>query len=183
MADDSRRTPFTVTKLEEAERQLRAAIELFFERRDPLAVHTLVSAAHQVLADIGRQRGYAGVFRNPDIVKPGHEREVREAVAHAENFLKHADRDLDKELEFKPIATEVFLLDAIEIHRTITGESLVAFMLFSFWMAATYPEYFHESKWKDAVTAQIQGGGMDFKDEGIILRAIRMSGGQRLSTQ
>jgi hypothetical protein len=38
--------PFeTVTKIEAAERQLRVAIRMFFERKDMIAVHTLACAA------------------------------------------------------------------------------------------------------------------------------------------
>ena len=37
-----------VTKLEAAERQLRVAIRLFFERKDMIAVHTLTAAALEI---------------------------------------------------------------------------------------------------------------------------------------
>jgi len=36
----------TITKLEAARRHLDQAIRLFFEERDALSIHTLVSAAH-----------------------------------------------------------------------------------------------------------------------------------------
>jgi hypothetical protein len=36
---------FKLSKLEAAERQLREAIFLFFERRDPVAIHSLTGAA------------------------------------------------------------------------------------------------------------------------------------------
>jgi ribosomal protein S7 len=57
------RAPFeTVTKLEVAERQLRVAIRLFFERRDMIAVHTLAAAAQGVLRDLGRRKGFMSIF-------------------------------------------------------------------------------------------------------------------------
>jgi hypothetical protein len=38
-----------LTKIEAAEKQLREAIRLFAEGRDPVTVQTVVGAAHQVL--------------------------------------------------------------------------------------------------------------------------------------
>lgn len=46
-----------VSKLEAAERQLDAAIRLFFAREDAVSVHTLAAAAYQVIIDICKQRG------------------------------------------------------------------------------------------------------------------------------
>jgi methylphosphotriester-DNA--protein-cysteine methyltransferase len=46
-----------ITKLAAAERQLRAAIRLFFVREDGLAVHTVAAAAYQLLADLKAKRG------------------------------------------------------------------------------------------------------------------------------
>lgn len=59
-----------ITKLASAERQLRAAIRLFFAEEDELAIHTVAAAAYQVLADLKRHRGrdeaadayYTGLF-------------------------------------------------------------------------------------------------------------------------
>jgi hypothetical protein len=46
-----------VTKLSAAQRQLDAAIRMFLATEDPLAVHTVASAAYNVLADLKLQRG------------------------------------------------------------------------------------------------------------------------------
>src|SRR5438445_6373637 len=46
-----------VTKMGAAERQLRAAIRMFFAGEDELAVHTLASAAYRLLADLKAERG------------------------------------------------------------------------------------------------------------------------------
>ena len=46
-----------VTKLAAAERQLRAAIRMFFVEEDELAVHTIASAAYRLLADLKDFRG------------------------------------------------------------------------------------------------------------------------------
>ena len=46
-----------VTKLAAAQRQLRAAIRLFFAAEDELAVHTVASAAYRLIADLKNERG------------------------------------------------------------------------------------------------------------------------------
>jgi hypothetical protein len=46
-----------VTKLAAAERQLKAAIRLYFGEEDELAVHTVAAAAYRLLADLKAERG------------------------------------------------------------------------------------------------------------------------------
>lgn len=46
-----------VTKLAAAQRQLRAAIRMFFSGEDELAVHTVGAAAYRLLADLKTDRG------------------------------------------------------------------------------------------------------------------------------
>lgn len=46
-----------VTKLAAAQRQLRAAIRMFFLEEDDLAIHTVAAAAYRVLADLKDDRG------------------------------------------------------------------------------------------------------------------------------
>lgn len=46
-----------VTKLAAAQRQLRAAIRMFFACEDELAVHTVASAVYGILADLKKDRG------------------------------------------------------------------------------------------------------------------------------
>ena len=46
-----------VTKLAAAQRQLCAAIRMFFAGEDELAVHTVASAAYRVLSDLKAERG------------------------------------------------------------------------------------------------------------------------------
>jgi len=46
-----------VTKLAAAQRQLRAAIRMFFVGEDALAIHTVASAAYHILSDLKVERG------------------------------------------------------------------------------------------------------------------------------
>lgn len=46
-----------INKLSVGERQLTAAIRMYFLKEDPLAIHIVSSAAHNVLADLMKERG------------------------------------------------------------------------------------------------------------------------------
>jgi hypothetical protein len=46
-----------ISKLAAAQRQLDAAIRMFFKQEDELAIHTVAAAAFQILRDITKQRG------------------------------------------------------------------------------------------------------------------------------
>ncbi len=46
-----------VTKLVAAQRQLRAAIRMFFAGEDELAIHTVASAAYRIISDLKKKRG------------------------------------------------------------------------------------------------------------------------------
>ena len=46
-----------INKLSVGERQLAAAIKMYFLEMDPLAIHTVSSAAHNILADLMKNRG------------------------------------------------------------------------------------------------------------------------------
>lgn len=50
-------TRLHITKLAAAERQLRAAIRLYFAGEDELAIHTVASAAYHLLANLKTERG------------------------------------------------------------------------------------------------------------------------------
>jgi hypothetical protein len=61
--------PEWITKIDVAERQLCEAVRYFFERRDPIIVHALVSAGLQVLTDLGNASGVIGLVTRQKRVK------------------------------------------------------------------------------------------------------------------
>lgn len=46
-----------ISKIAAAQRQLDAAIRIFFQREDELAIHTVTAAAFQILQDLTKLRG------------------------------------------------------------------------------------------------------------------------------
>jgi hypothetical protein len=52
-----------VDKAEVARRQMITAVRLFLEEDDPVAIHTLVAFAHQILVDIGQKKSIYGTMK------------------------------------------------------------------------------------------------------------------------
>jgi hypothetical protein len=143
-----------LTKLDAARRQIDEAIRMFFERRDTVSTHTVAAAAAQVLADLGKSRGFQGWTRNKTLVKEGHWKEWRAAIAKCEQFFKHADQDPDATCDFHPEITQFFLVESVEMLRMFTGKFTWSGLIFSIWFSATYPEVLQETEFKRAITAK-----------------------------
>jgi hypothetical protein len=125
----------TITKLNAACRQLDSAISMYFSETDPIVVHTLACAAHQIIHDINHhKKGPELLF---DSVKFKDEfRGI--AIQHFHkhyNFFKHTNKDPDPngEIEFNPKCTEVFMLFAIKglSHLGVPySKKMMAFLLY-----------------------------------------------------
>jgi len=114
-----------IKKLEAAQRNLKAAIRLFFEERDAVAVHTLAAAAQGVLRDIARSRNldHTSILHDHPHVDQEVRREWINALNAPRNFFKHADKDPEGSLEFDEHENVLVLLDAVlilfELHAHI----------------------------------------------------------------
>ena len=130
-------TDHVVSKLDAGRRQLECAIRLYFNNADTISVHTLSSAARNILIDICKHRGVtAEIFRNELIstyVKPEHTVAVRDRYRQAENFFKHADRDPDGLLSFNPEASDYVMFEGTEAFARLTGESTPYMLTFRTW--------------------------------------------------
>ena len=94
----------TVGKLDAARRQLDTAIRLYFAYGDPVSIHALAGAAYQLLDDLIAKRGGPDGIKDLllTMAKPESVDVVRQKLNEAQNFFKHADRDHDGVLEFRP---------------------------------------------------------------------------------
>jgi hypothetical protein len=121
-----------IDKIEVARRQIREAVRLFFGERDPVAIHTLIASAHQILGDISDNRGAQSVLKN---VK---------RVNYPFNFLKHADRDPDAKINIGPLLrfSGDFIMDAILMLQQIAGDIPIEAKIFWTWFVSKYPEQF-----------------------------------------
>jgi hypothetical protein len=143
--------PFKIRKLEAAERQLKQAIRLLFATDDLIPVHTLASAAHQILTDLSKEHLFAGIMRNKRLFNPRHWKTWIDKINEVSNFLKHADKDSSAEIEFKPFITHCFLLECVWIHCVLTGDWPAESGVFAMWMATKYPDFFADHPLKSSL--------------------------------
>ena len=132
-----------LTKADAAIRQLDTAIELFFEKRDPVSVRTLVGAAGRVLSDLVEHKKPGASWRSNTVKSMPmlKAKEVYAILNSTPNFLKHADDDADAVHIFTEAENEdlIFMatLECGEIHPTS-----LQMQVFQIWYMAAYPERF-----------------------------------------
>ncbi|MNZ33339.1 hypothetical protein D3C78_506840 [compost metagenome] len=130
-----------IKKLDAARRNLAAAVRLFFERRDPVPIHTLAAAAQGVIRDVAKARGLAHtsiLHDHPDI--PANKRKEWTKILNApRNFFKHADADPDGTLEFDESANETLLLDACLILSELSDCALPEANVYLGWFTTANP--------------------------------------------
>ena len=102
-----------ISKINAAEYQLKEAIRLFFERRDPVSIRTLVSSSHQILCDkLEKNNKKLSVFKQfLGLIRDEKKGEIRNKIRFAQNFFKHADKDSEDVMEYNPEINEIFLFD------------------------------------------------------------------------
>jgi hypothetical protein len=151
-------TPATlkVSKTDAAKRQLEAAIRLWFFDGDPVSIHTLAAAAHQLVHDLGKARGMGTILRDLPDVRPEFKKEMRAAIASDENFFKHADRDPEALLDFKPVTTTYMLGDAVFTYEALTSERPPVLRAFQMWMMIQNPELI-KKELREHWLAQLKG--------------------------
>lgn len=164
--------PFTITKLAGAERQLCAAIRLFFAEEDPVAIHTLVGAAGKVLRDLCRQAGKRSARSEMlDLVKPEMLSEVRRTLDAPRNYLKHADRDHEATLTIRPAVNQWVLYEAVLTHIALTSQLLPETYTFATWVQIRHPDTLLPGPLREFVTSPL-ARDVDTDDLSIQLDAI-----------
>jgi hypothetical protein len=105
-----------ITKLDAARRQLRTALHLWFGDGDPVSIHTLLAAAHEIIHRLYRNKGLVNLVFDTDLIKDEYRGEFAKKIKEAPNFFKHANHDTDKSILFNPEANDymaMFLLQAL----------------------------------------------------------------------
>ena len=134
-------TTLRLTKLEAARRQLRTAIVMFLEDRDPVSIYALASAAQDVLRGLLKAKGKEAIsVKDSDFVKPEWLTLWRRSLNQYQNFLKHADEDPDEVLEFKLDLLPVTLIDCVRMYSALTGQMIREGAAFMTWYTRQYPD-------------------------------------------
>jgi hypothetical protein len=134
-----------VSKLEAARMQLDCAIELWFADGDPVSIHTLACASHQIIHDVNKNRGGKDLLLDSVLIKDEYRKKTNDLSRKDMVFFKHADKDPDGITEFDSRSSEMFI--AMSIHGlTNLGESRsdseIAFLE---WITIQHPKFLTES--------------------------------------
>lgn len=161
----------TLTKLQAAERQLRVAIRLFFERRDLVSVHTLAAAAQDVLRGLGRRRGIGSIFKDSVLIRPGYREKMADLFNEAQNFFKHGHHDPNRQLKFYYKITKFYLLDAAFLYNQLTGRTLPEIAVLSAWFVSNFPDILEEGPLKEQIRG-VDPRGMTLEDALLLLNEV-----------
>jgi hypothetical protein len=129
------------SKPQGAVRQLNVAINLLFSGGDPLAVRTLAGAAHGVLADLVDKQLPDGSWRSKLAESSGlNKGAALKVINHAQNFLKHGDKDPDAELEFDEVENDHIIFFATLECGELSFPLSNAMEVFQVWYLAAHPD-------------------------------------------
>ena len=125
----------TLSKLDAAKRQLETAVNLWFEERDAVSIHTLAAAAHRVAHDVATHRGGGAFLLDHDrLAGWGYDpKTFKKALRQAETFFKHAENDPHDTYTFSTSQTESILASAIECFHGLVSERSPVLALFMGW--------------------------------------------------
>lgn len=145
----------TLTKLEAARRQLRTAIELWFADADPISIHALAYASHEILHRIYRKRGLSDLLFDTVAIKDEYRSEFAQTLKQSANFFKHANKEDENETRtFKLAANDLFLLmSIIAIDRMKEQRSDVE-SAFMFWHFLVKPKWFSNEPHKNDIPVE-----------------------------
>ena len=129
-----------ITKLDAAKRQLEMAIRLYFNEADPVSIHTLASAAHIILSDLNKKCAGKPMIVSDFLVKDKFKKEIRKKINEAKNHFKHADKDPETTIDFRPGVNDFVLFDACEKYIELTSEKPPYFIIFRGWFSYKYPD-------------------------------------------
>ncbi len=132
-----------INKLEAAQRQIDAAIRIFFGGEDPVAVHSVAAAGFRILRDLA-EKNHTQVWQMIDAcIRPGMKKKFwsGEGVNKVANFLKHADKDSDQTLDnIDEIINDVTLFFACVLYQDLGYEYTPEMRFFVTWYSCIHPD-------------------------------------------
>jgi len=136
-------TKIRVNKIDVARRQLDAAIRMTFGGEDPIAVHSVAAAGHQIIRDICKSRGdIDGYHRLTDWLSPGQQKQFWQAINRSANFFKHADKDANAIHEVNEEETDSLIVVASKWYADLGFTQSLEMRCFAAWFAMCHPETF-----------------------------------------
>jgi len=133
-------TIIKLTKLDVAEREIVAAVQLFFDGGDQIAVHVLAAAAREITSTLCEKRGIKSFLDDvKDQFPEQPKRDLYKMMTRHANFFKHANEDPDAVLEdFLTTETESVLFIACHDFGRLCGGKPVEADAFELWFLALH---------------------------------------------
>jgi|GEM_PF-1017083 len=150
-----------VNKIEAAQRQIDVAIRLLFANEDPVAIHTLASAAFRILRDVAEKNG--SVQEHEEVKKrivPGKEKEFWSMLSKAANFFKHGARDTGKILEgIKEEVNDYVLCMACSYYKRLGHTFTPEMDALMNWCLILYPKAVRLTRNETSIKSHLDRGG------------------------
>jgi hypothetical protein len=129
--------------LNAARGQLHTAIKLWFEGGDPVAIHSLASAAHEIVHALYRQKGLKDLMFDTHHIEPELRQKWSSSLKKPFNFFKHGRNEpSDAVIEFDPIWSEALMMACCKgltnLGVPIEGEELAL----TYWIFFANPQVF-----------------------------------------
>lgn len=142
--------PFVkLSKLDVAKRELEYSARLFFLGGDPVIIHLIASAAQTILRDLSNKQGIKTFMDHFLLmIKKEKQKMVMDKLKEAQNFMKHADNDEDKILDFNPESTLFMIWESIDLYYQLAKEVTGLMMAFRLYSYLKYPDILIEEEAK-----------------------------------
>lgn len=119
----SRANPLVLTRKAIACGQLESAIYLWFLEKDVVSIHTLASAALEVINGVGpKERPQSIIWGNVRRLPKAERAMVTNKVTKAQNLFKHASKDASCRFRFPPEISEFVMYDGVRSYLYVFHE-------------------------------------------------------------
>ncbi len=133
----------TYTKLDVAINLTNQAIRMFFHREDEISIHVIVSAANEILTKLMKKQKLKSILGHESImIKPEYRKEWINGRKRVYNFSKHADKDIDATIEFKPKFNWYLIFENINFLQWMQIKRSNEMVYFTMWLWRTQRNLF-----------------------------------------
>ena len=101
------------TKVDAACRLIDAAIEMFFFGYDPIAIHTIAAASHDIVRVLAKRKGVTGLSLGANLIEREFHKQWSDVTRSDTSLLKHVESDPKDDVEVDPELTEALLMFAL----------------------------------------------------------------------
>ena len=129
-----------ITKIEAARAQLKTAIELWFHDGDPVSIHTLACASHQIINDINAITADGNLIFDSTVINDNKRKDWIKRIKADCNFFKHANNDATNIIEFDINTSEFYFMFSLKGLMNIGVVGNVAETAYFKWFMLHNPE-------------------------------------------